>query len=38
MVQVTLRFGAMAFVLKFIKLVKTRSPQKLQSNNDVYSM
>ena len=28
----------MAFVLKFIKLVKTRSPQKFQNNNDVNSI
>ena len=28
----------MAFVLKFIKLVKTKSPQELQNNNDVNSI
>ena len=27
-----------AFVLKFIKLVKTKSPQKFQNNNDVNSI
>ena len=28
----------MTFVLKFIKLVKTKSPKKLQNNNDVNSI
>ena len=28
----------MAFVLKFMKLVKTKAPQKFQSNNDVNSI
>ena len=28
----------MAFVLKFIKLVKTKPPQKFQNNNDVNSI
>ena len=28
----------MAFVLKFIKLVKTKSPQKFRNSNDITSI